>query len=210
MKTSEKIIQIIANKGSVTAGDLYNTLPINKRAVFKQLANLVAENRISKSGKPPKVFYSLSENILTRNTLETTIVDKEVKEIIEREFSYITPRGEMFDGWKGFIVWCDERKMDVAITAKKYQQIVEKYNQYKKGGLIDGMSKMRASFKDVALDKVFYIEFYSIEIFGKTKLGQLLLYAKQSQDRQMINEVADIAKPSVEKIRPGLIGKHQT
>lgn len=50
------------------------------------------------------------------------------------------------------------------------------------------MYKLQTSFSDVALDKVFCVDFYSMEIFGKTKLGQLLLFAKQSQDRQLIND----------------------
>jgi len=44
------------------------------------------------------------------------------------------------------------------------------------------------------------MDFYSYEIFGKTKLGQLLLYAKQSQDREMINQIADMAKPIVDQL----------
>jgi predicted amidophosphoribosyltransferase len=47
---------------------------------------------------------------------------------------------------------------------------------------------------------MFYLDFYSIEIFGKTKLGQLLLFAKQSQDRKMINEITDTVKPEIEKL----------
>jgi predicted amidophosphoribosyltransferase len=45
--------------------------------------------------------------------------------------------------------------------------------------------------------KVFYLDFYSIEIFGKTKLGQLLLYAKQSQNQTMINALVDQIKPKI-------------
>ena len=36
------------------------------------------------------------------------------------------------------------------------------------------------------LDDMIY---HAIERFGKTKLGQLLLYAKQSQNRQLIKEI---------------------
>lgn len=200
METSEKIIIIITNKGRVTAKELYDTLPINKRAVFKQLANLLAENKVVKSGKPPKVFYSLYQANLDIDNLDSTDIDKETRYVIEDEFMYITPHGQKLDGWKGFLAWCSEWNMDAIKTAKMYVQAINKYNQYKKDGLIDGLHKMQSTFADVALDKVFYVEFYSIEIFGKTKLGQLLLYAKQSQNQQMINNVADIAKPAIEKI----------
>ena len=199
MKTSEQIIQILEKNGSVTAKELYSDLIINKRAVFKQLANLIDKNIITKTGKPPKVFYNLTSKqkyvLPTENT-----VDSKTKSFIEESFEYITPRGEKLTGWIGFTVWTRERGMDLSKTAEKYLKTVKKYDLYKKGGLINGMYKLKSSFDEVALDKMFYLDFYSIEIFGKTKLGQLLLYAKQSQNRQMINEVADIAKPQIEKI----------
>ncbi len=56
------------------------------------------------------------------------------------------------------------------------------------------MYKIKSTFDEVWLDEVFYVDFYSIEIFGKTKLGQLLLFAKQSQNRKLIHEIADIIK----------------
>ncbi|NCF75445.1 MAG: hypothetical protein GWO87_03090 [Xanthomonadaceae bacterium] len=44
------------------------------------------------------------------------------------------------------------------------------------------------------------MDFYSIERFGKTKLGQLLLYAKQSQNKRLIKELVDDMRPLVKKI----------
>ena len=48
------------------------------------------------------------------------------------------------------------------------------------------------------MDKVFYLDFYSIERFGKTKLGQILLYAKQSQSKKLITELIHEIKPRIE------------
>jgi predicted amidophosphoribosyltransferase len=106
----------------------------------------------------------------------------------------------MLAGLDGFFVWCQERKLDPVKTAITYKKTVNKYQKYAKQGLIDGMYKMKSTFDEVALNKVFYIDFYATEIFGKTKLGQLLLFAKQSQNRKLINELADIIKPSVLKV----------
>ena len=49
---------------------------------------------------------------------------------------------------------------------------LDKYNQYKKEGLIDGMNKLTTTFDRVALDKIFYLDFYAIERFGKTNYRQ--------------------------------------
>ena len=77
---------------------------------------------------------------------------------------------------------------------------LNKYSKYKKNGLIDGKSKFKSTFKNVFLDYIFYLDFYSIERFGKTKLGQLLLYGKQSGNKKIIKKVVEIVRPKIEKI----------
>jgi predicted amidophosphoribosyltransferase len=62
------------------------------------------------------------------------------------------------------------------------------------------MQKLQSSFEAVYLDELFYLDFYSIERFGKTKLGQLLLYAKQNQNAELITQLAVSARPQIEKL----------
>jgi hypothetical protein len=69
---------------------------------------------------------------------------------------------------------------------------------YKKDGLIDGLAKFKSTFSALYLDQIFYLDFYSIERFGKTKLGQLLLYAKQSQNKSYIKKLINFIKPKIE------------
>jgi DNA-binding Lrp family transcriptional regulator len=202
MKTSQKIIEYVKNNGQVTGAELVDHLNITDRAVRKQLRNLLNNGQIAKSGKPPKVYYSIppieintSDNIGIIKTFNKTL-----QQIIKENFLYITPRGTVQEGLDGFIYWCKERKLDPLKTADRYQKTLAKYNKYRKQGLIDGMYKMKDTFDEVALDRIYYIDFYAMEIFGKTKLGQLLLFAKQSQNRKLINELADIIKPSVLKV----------
>jgi len=59
------------------------------------------------------------------------------------------------------------------------------------------MGKIKITFDQVFLDKLFYVDFYSLERFGKTKLGQLLLYAKQSQDKKMIKNLIEEINPKI-------------
>lgn len=202
MNTSQKIIKYIQEHGQVTGSELVDFLSITDRAVRKQLRTLLDAGILVKSGKPPKVYYSIRpEASKTEKSMDQfKAIDKIVQHIIEDNFLYITPRGTMLKGLDGFIVWCQDRKLDPIKSATIYKQTINKYQKYRKQGFIDGMHKMKSSFEDVALDKVFYIDFYAVEIFGKTKLGQLLLFAKQSQDRKLINELADTIKPSVLKM----------
>lgn len=199
MKTSAKIIQYIKVKGQITGSELVEYLDITDRAVRKQLKALIDSGQLTKAGKPPKVYYSIAPKADTTNDSESnsTLIDKISKKAINENFLYITPVGTEQKGWEGFIYWCRERKLELIPTAVQYIQTISRYSLYKKNGLIDGMHKMKTTFDEVALDKLFYIDFYSIEIFGKTKLGQLLLFAKQSQDRMLINEIAVLIKPTV-------------
>ena len=202
MNTSQKIIKYIKERDQVTGSELVDYLSITDRAVRKQLKYLLDNGRLVKTGKPPKVYYSIPPQTSTikEGQDKFDFTDKLTQKLIKDNFLYITPRGTVLEGLEGFVVWCQERKLDPIKTAVTYQETINKYRKYRKQGLIDGMYKMKSSFNNIALDKVFYVDFYAIEIFGKTKLGQLLLFAKQSQNRELINQLADTVKPTVLKL----------
>lgn len=189
MKTSEKILNYIRDKKQITARELVDFLVISERAVFKQLANLLAEGKVVKIGKSPKVFYSLPEE--KHGEKEKIFLDKNKKKIINENYLLVTATGERMEGLDGFIYWCDKNNLPIKKTALEYLKTLAKYKKYKKNGVVDGMGKFKNTFQEVGLDHVFYLDFYNIERFGKTKLGQLLLYAKQSQNRKLMKELAD-------------------
>ncbi len=202
LNTEDKIINYIKHRGQVSANDLAEHLAISRQAVHRQINRLQEKGLIHKIGRPPKVFYLLAEDKIKK--VDNT-VDEKTKKIINEHFLNITASGERQEGFEGFIQWCLKRKDPLEKTAKEYVATFKKYNLYKKDGLIDGMYKIKNTFSDVAVDKLFYLDFYSIERFGKTKIGQLLLYAKQSQNKKLIKELVDKIKPHIEK----LIQKYQ-
>ena len=128
------------------------------------------------------------------------VIPDEYKDIIEKNFMLISPSGERKFGVEAFIEWNAKRGFDVSRKAKEYNDVLKKVETYKKDELISGIDKMRNTFEKVFLDEVFYLEFYSIEVFGKTKLGQMLLYSKQSQDKKLIKEVVDETKERVNRL----------
>ncbi len=195
MATSEAIIEYIKKNGQASGKDLSIYLPnLTTRAIRKQLKNLLEKGILRKIGQPPKVYYLINE---VENTKQIIEIDTTIKEIIDERYLYISPTGDIVSGWDGFVLWCSRTKQDVVKTAHEYLKTLEKYDKFKKEGLIDGMNKMRNTFKDVFLDDVFYIDFYSIERFGKTKLGQMLLYAKQSQNTSLIRQLISEIKPQI-------------
>lgn len=195
--TPEKIVAYIQQKGHTTGADIAEYLGISRQALFKHLPKLLAAGIITKIGKPPRVFYLISE--FSPVAGDITIPDY-LKEQIEERFLVITPAGERKEGLDAFIYWCDRNKLPYHKTAEEYRKTLQKYDTYKKNGLIDGMIKMKNTFSKVYLDKLFYLDFYSIERFGKTKLGQLLLYAKQSQNLLLMKEIVALVKTPVEAL----------
>lgn len=203
MKTSEKIIEYLTIHGSATGSSLVDYLNITDRAVRKQLKSLLEGGQVTKIGVPPKVYYAISNSRTTAGDLTPlteALISKAIKKHIDEDFLYITPRGTIQEGWPGFEYWCEESNMEIVKTAQRYEVVSQKYGKFKKHGLIDGMAKMQSTFNDVALNELLYIDFYSIEIFGKTRLGQLLLFAKQSQNRKLMNEITDRIKPGIEEV----------
>ncbi len=195
--TEEKILAYIKSRGQVTANDLTEHLQISRQAVHRQIGRLQEEGLIYKIGRPPKVFYLIAEDKVKK---EDNAVDENTKKIIDENFLNITPSGERQEGFEGFINWCLKRKDPLEKTAKEYVETFKKYKSYKKNGLISGMHKIKDTFPDTSVDKLFYLDFYSIERFGKTKLGQLLLYAKQSQNKGLIKELVDQIRPQIQEL----------
>lgn len=195
--TREKILEYIKAKNQASPADLVSYLNISRQALFKQLGKLMHSGEIRKIGRSPSVFYAIQD---TKASTQQNNINDATKKTIEETYMIVTPSGEMKVGLDGFTYWCDRNKLPVEKTAAEYIKTVSKYDAWKKDGLINATEKITSSFKEVGLDRLYYIDFYSIERFGKTKLGQLLLYAKQSQDKAMMNQIAVITNPVIETI----------
>jgi len=198
MKTSEQILKYIEEHKEVSASELTSVFPISERAIFKQLAALYASGKLTKVGSPPKVFYKI--NIASENLENESTIPQEFRKIINDYFLNITPLGEYFEGTNGFSKWCRERKLNIITQAEKYVNLIQKINSVKRNGVLIATNKFETTFRQNYLTDVFFIDFYSIPQFGKTKLGQLLLYAKQSQDRARILKISTIVKPAIVKM----------
>lgn len=198
-ETSAKIAEYIKKNKQATAKELVDYLEISRQALFRQLSKLLKNNQIYKVGAPPKVFYFTQEGGAKKNETELEF-DEASKKLIEENFLIITPAGERKEGVEGFIFWCQKTKQPIQKTSREYVKTLEKYNIFKKHGLIDGMAKINSTFPRVYLDNLFYCDFYSIERFGKTKFGQLLLYAKQSQSKALMKELITTIKPKVDYV----------
>ena len=194
-KTQEKIVKYIKSRGQASPKELFDYLELSDRAIRKQLKKLFEANILIKSGRPPKVFYSIKG--IDKEQQHKLTIEKNDEETINKRFLIITPSGEEKEGVEGFKYWCKKFNLPVEKTVNEYIQTLKKYDSYKKDNLIDGTAKFKNTFKEIYLDQVYYLDFYSIERFGKTKLGQYLLYAKQSQNKVFIKRLVNLIKPQI-------------
>lgn len=197
MKTSQKITDYIRDHKLATGQELTEFLGITSRGVRKQLLAMLKQGILSKRGHPPLVYYQIkTPTIITpSNSLPKNVVD-----LIDNNYLYIAPIGEKLDGIVGFESWCKKMGLPMEKTAREYIVILKKFLRYKKQGFINGLPKLKNTYNQVFLDNLYYLDFYSIDRFGKTKLGQLLLYAKQSQETVLIQELIDTLAPAIEKL----------
>lgn len=197
MKTSQKIIDYLLDHRLVNAQDLAAYLGITDRGVRKQLMVLLKNETLIKKGRPPVVYYELNTNPSKKSSiiLSTSIINE-----INQNYLFITPAGEKLLGTKGFESWCEKQGLPLDKTAHEYITMLKKFSKYKKQGFIDGLSKLKHTYEQVFLNNLYYLDFYSIDRFGKTKLGQLLLYSKQSQQTSLMSDLIDSIAPSIEKL----------
>lgn len=192
--TYNEIREYINKNGQASIVELFDHFKISRQAIFKHINRLQKENLIYKVGKPPKVFYLPKKISKSENTSN---LSEDTKKIINDNYLIITPDGQRLEGVVGFEYWCNKQNLPIEKTANEYIETLKKYNKYKKDGYVEATKKLKDSFKEIGLDTLYYNDFYSIERFGKTKLGQILLYAKQSQDRNLIKQVGEIIKPNI-------------
>lgn len=187
-QTRTEIIDFVTKQHQVTAKLIIDHVGLTAPAVFRHLSRLVSDGILVKRGTPPKVFYSLAP-VMTAHKVVT--LEPSVERVINERFLKITPNGVLQTGVQAFVDWCMSRKLDPAKTSADYIASIKKFDGYKKDERIDGMSKLQHALPSVFLDQLYYLDFYAIERFGKTKLGELILYAKQSQNKALTKIVAN-------------------
>jgi len=192
--TREKIYAYITKNAPIWATELSKIFSISPQIIHRHIKKLIEENKIIKSWNSPKVYYFPQ----TQETKKEISIFKNEKSIIDKNFILFNPNGEVLYWLEWFDFWCKKRNLDTIKEVKLYIHTLQKYEKYKnEKWIIDGLEKMKSSFEKVYLDKVYYLDFYSIEKYGKTKLWNLMFYWKQSQDKEIIKELFSYIKTPI-------------
>ncbi|MBU0978880.1 MAG: hypothetical protein ABIJ03_03555 [Patescibacteria group bacterium] len=197
----QKLLDFITKNHQVKPIDMLDYLKISRVALHRYLKQLLEENEIIRLGSPPRVFYAKSDNAIKVHA--SINWPKNILQKIEANFTYIGPDGVIADGVQGFMNWAKATKQDNNLLAlgEEYVKLLHQAKKHRsKDGLIHALEKVTQTFNQVNLDELLYQDFYSLPKFGKTKLGSQVLYAKQSQSTQLMEQLTETIQPVIEKI----------
>ncbi|MFA7445341.1 MAG: hypothetical protein WCY89_05290 [Flavobacteriaceae bacterium] len=193
MTVKEKIIQLFEERKELRVTEITNELLVSKQMVHLVLNDLLTNQSIEKIGRTPKTIYRKIEKSNKKKAITPDIPNNQ-KQFLEDNFLLITEIGELLNGADGFKNWCDKRQLPFEKTIQEFIDTKQKYNAYlDEDGLISGLEKLKNTkgYDKIFLDELLYLDFYAIERFGKTKLGTILHYAKQGQNKMLMRMLVD-------------------
>ena len=202
MKIKEKIIQLFDFKKELSVTDIVNELSVSKQMVHLVLNDLIGNDFLEKIGSTPKTIYKLKKVSETKNS-PSILISKEKQSFLNENFILITEIGQLLEGLPAFENWCQKRKLPLEKTIDEFILTKDKYNNYlDNNGLISGLDKLKNTkgYDTIFLDELLYLDFYAIERFGKTRLGTILHYAKQGQNKMLMRILIQEIKEKIDVI----------
>ena len=192
--TLQELIDFLEKEPGSRPKVIAEELGISRQYVQKLLAN--NENLFSVSGAGPNRFYRNKNTSIVKEEILTNFKDSN---LIEENFYALTPLGEELVGVSGFKRWCDVRNFDFDAKKDEYITILKKY--YKNDHTpIDFTNKLETSFADNVIKKVWAVDYYNFEIFGKTKMGTQVMIAKQTGDSSITNQLISRIDPVLDNM----------
>ncbi len=192
----KELIRQIKLGGEMSASQLSDVLGISRQMVHRILNDLVEENILQKIGKAPRTYYMLTEAKPEEG--EKIEISNEEEDFLQKHFLFITEKGQRLEGLQAMKFWCARQKLPLLKTIQEFIRTRKKdLDFFGKNGLINGNQKIRSTkaFSQIGLDDLYYADFYAIERFGKTRLGNLIHFAKQGQNKSMMKEIVAWIKP---------------
>lgn len=200
MKTRDLIIKLLKKHSQLTVNDISTLLNVSRQYVHRVLNELSEDELITSIGTAPKVFYRLNEQ--TKATFVKSVTFEQ-ENFLKCHFILIDPLGNLLEGLDAMKYWCEKQNLPLDKTILEYIETRTKYLSYfNHDELIDGTEKLiqTKGVSEVGVDKLFYLDFYAIERFGKTRLGTLMHYAKQGQNKGLMKQIVSEIRQRVYRL----------
>ena len=201
-KVHKKLENIFLKNDILWATEISDILWMSRVIVHKALKDLLTEKKIKKIGKWSHTRYKsliFDENYLEQEIIqdsEEEVVDfspdfKSIK-ILQEYFYKFSPEWKLFLWYEGITQWCKSRKMNTQEKINNFISIQNHIEQlHNECGLISAHKNFGKHFDEVFLDEIYYADQYNWMEFGRGKLAEMTFFAKQSQNKALINESND-------------------
>jgi predicted transcriptional regulator len=198
MSVRDHVWQLLRQGVELSIKEIVDKLGVSKQMVHRVVNQLVEEGLVERLGRPPRTIYRITQG--DKAVIEPGYnPDELTSNWLQEEFMLITETGQILDGWPAFVHWCNQRQLPFEKTLTEFRTTKRKYEVFYRNGIIDGTQKLLTTegFEKIWLDQLFYLDFYAIERFGKTRLGTLLHYAKQGQNKYLMSLIINTVKQKV-------------
>ena len=221
----KKVLDALEELRVATPSQLLNSkrLAIGRVMLHRHLKVLVSKGLIVRNGSPPKVYYQYISSNADSKRIKVDLPDPGSQLDLNRldeNFAY-TSGYPLLLGIAGFNEWFRRKQIPNLLTQRSkkkplkdqvnsvYQRCLEDYcklrkeleSQRVKGHrLFDGTGRYHRIHDDHYVDQVFYLDFYSLPIFGKTKLGYYVQKSKVGDKKSIrfIDEISKMIYPTLE------------
>lgn len=200
MTIKEKILKSLAESNELSIKEMIQATGASRQMIHQVVNHLLENGTIDKLGRAPKTIYRLKGNQVAEQPSALPIVSQQQEDFLIKNFIVITETGILLQGLEAFDRWCHQRKLPTLKTLGEFETTKNKYKPYyDAGGVINGIEKLKNTkgYDNIWLDEVFYLDFYAIERFGKTRLGTLLHYAKQGQNKYLMSIMMKEIHPKI-------------
>jgi biotin operon repressor len=188
MKFKDRILELLRKNGMTSIDSLAEELGVSRQYIHRLINSLMLDGFVIKMGAPPTVYYQIAETVNSKKTN----ISFEKEAFLKEHFLIVTSMGEKMNGLEAMKYWCQNQNLPIDKTINEYIETRKRYlDYYDSNHLIDGTEKLRNTkgIGKIGVEQLFYLDFYAIERFGKTKLGTLMHYAKQGQNKNLMKEI---------------------
>lgn len=188
MNIKQRILQLLGEIETCSVIEMVDRLQVSKQGIHLALRQLIANRQVAKFGKVPKTIYKLNQ--VNEKELENNGgLDEDQIQFLSKNFLSISESGEIMSGWKAFRQKYQNSTHSLKESFREFALAYQKnQNYFDTNGLINGLSKIKKSKTphEIYLDNLFFMDFECIEQFDKTKLGNLLYFAKTGQNTRLM------------------------
>ena len=223
----ERVLAVVEELEQASPHSLHGHpgIQIGKVMLQRHLKRLVELGKLEKTGKPPRVFYELAvrhDRPREWEWIQAHRVSDSTERILRSCFAFTDEKG-FHTGVDAFCYWFLTKQVPVLKKQKSrktsypkqveqnFAKLLQSYVELRQNlaksldpdlELIEATDRYLSIHATPSIDRVFYLDFYSLPQFGKTLNGYLVQKAKVGDVSSLkyIDILVDILQPKIRQL----------